>query len=185
VTVLDLPPGALVLLVGPAGSGKSTLAARHFSSAQILASDDYRAAVSGDATDQSATREAFRLLHADLERRLAAGQLTVVDATNVQGWARRPLLAAAARHGRPTVALVLALPVEVSLARNAARATGRVPSSAVRRQDGFLRSSLTRLGEEGYESVVVLSDPDQVERLEVRAGIRTQGNVPKERHPTL
>ncbi|MGH2463420.1 MAG: AAA family ATPase [Candidatus Limnocylindria bacterium] len=185
MTVLDLPPGALVLMIGPAGSGKSTLAARHFSSAEILASDDYRAAVSGDATDQSATREAFRGLHADLERRLAGGELTVVDATNVQGWARRRLLEAAARHARPTVALVLALPLEIIQARNAGRAIGRVPSAAVKRQDGFMRSSLKRLEEEGYLSVVLLSDPGQVERLEVRRGFRTQRNVPKERHPTL
>jgi hypothetical protein len=43
---------------------------------------------------------------------------------------------------------------------------------------------LPRLGEEGYDAVVVLTNPDQVERLEVR---RFPGmtNVPKERHPTL
>ncbi|MGH7534455.1 MAG: polynucleotide kinase-phosphatase, partial [Gemmatimonadales bacterium] len=102
----------------------------------------------------------------------------------VQGWARRRLLSGAARHGRPTVALVLALPLEISLARTAARGDRRVPPSAVRRQDWFLRTSLARLGEEGYDAVVVLNTPDQVERLEVR---RIPGitNVPKERHPTL
>jgi predicted kinase len=168
VTVLDLPPEALVVLIGAAGSGKSTLAARHFSSAEVLASDDYRGAVSGDAGDQSVTDEAFGRLHASLERRMAAGELTVIDATNVQGWARRRLLAGAARHGRPTVALVLALPLEISLARNGARTDRRVPPSAVRRQDRFLRASLPNLGEEGYEAVAVLTDPDQVERLEVR-----------------
>jgi predicted kinase len=184
VTVLDLPPEALVMLIGPAGSGKSTLAARHFASAEVLASDGYRAAVSGDAADQSLTGEAFGRLHADLRRRMAAGGLTVIDATNVQGWARRRLLAAASHHGRPAVALVLALPLEISLARNAARADRRVPPSAVRRQDRFLRASLPRLEEEGYDVVVVLTNPDQVERLEVR---RFPGmtNVPKERHPTL
>jgi predicted kinase len=168
VTVLDLPPGALVVLIGPAGSGKSTLAARHFSSAEVLASDDYRAAVSGDAGDQSVTGEAFGRLHADLERRMGAGELTVIDATNVQGWARRRLRASAARHRRPTVALVLALPLEISVARNAARTDRRVPPSAVRRQDRFLRASLPKLGEEGYDAVAVLTDPDQVESLEVR-----------------
>lgn len=165
MTVLDLPPGALVVLIGPAGSGKSTLAAQHFSSAEVLASDDYRAAVSGD---QSVTGEAFGRLHAALERRMRAGELTVIDATNVQAWARRRLLAAAARHRRPTVALVLALPLEISLARNAARTDRRVPPSAVRRQDRFLRASLPKLGEEGYDAIAVLTDPDQVERLEVR-----------------
>lgn len=182
---LEVPPNALVLLVGTAGSGKSTLAARLFSPAQVLSSDAYRAAVSGDPTDQSATTQAFRRLHATLERRMAAGELTVIDATNVQGWARRQLLAVAARHRRPAVAVVLAIPLEVSLARNAARTEGRVPSSAVRRQDVFLRGSLARLREEGYASLAVLTEPDQVERLVVRPGLRTQRNAPKERHPAL
>lgn len=185
MTVLDPAPGALVLLVGAAGSGKSTLAARLFSPAQILSSDAFRAAVSGDATDQSATGQAFGRLHAVVERRMAAGELTVIDATNVQAWARRRLLSVAARHGRPSVAVVLALPLEVSLARNAARTEGRVPSSAVRRQDAFLRASLPRLEEEGYSSMVVLTEPDQVERLTVGPGFQTQRNVPKERHPAL
>ncbi|MGH2488629.1 MAG: hypothetical protein ACRDFR_03300, partial [Candidatus Limnocylindria bacterium] len=87
--------------------------------------------------------------------------------------------------GRPSVAAVLALPLEVSLARNAARTEGRVPSSAVRRQDAFLRASLPRLAEEGYASAVVLTEPDQVEHLTVRPGSETQRNVPKERHPAL
>jgi Trk K+ transport system NAD-binding subunit len=43
---------------------------------------------------------------------------------------------------------------------------------------------LPRLEEEGYDVVVVLTNPDQVERLEVRR-IRGITNVPKERHPTL
>jgi predicted kinase len=182
---LVLPADALVLLVGVAGSGKSTLAARLFSPNQVLSSDAYRAAVSGDRTDQSATTQAFRRLHAMLERRLAAGELTVIDATNVQGWARRQLLAVAARHRRPSVAVVLALPLEISLARNAARVEGRVPSSAVRRQDAFLRASLPRLREEGYASLVMLTDPDQVDRLALSPGFGGQRNVPKERHPAL
>ena len=182
---LVAPPDALVLLVGVAGSGKSTLAARVFSPGQVLSSDAYRAAVSGDATDQSATTQAFHRLHATLERRMAAGELTVIDATNVQAWARRRLLAVAARHGRPTVAVVLALPLELSLARNAARTEGRVPSSAVKRQDAFLRASLPGLTEEGYAALVVLTEPDQVDRLAVRPGFATQRNVPKERHPAL
>lgn len=183
---LDLPPDALVLLVGAAGSGKSTLAARFFTPPEILSSDDFRATVSGDAADQSATDRAFELLHAELARRMAAGALTVVDATNVQGWARRRLLEVARRHDRPTVALVLALPLEVSLARNTTRLSRRVPPSAVRRQDRFLRASLPRLAAEGYTSVLVLTDAREADQLELRrVGIRTQRNVPKERHPAL
>lgn len=181
----EVPPDALVLLVGVAGSGKSTLAARVFSPDQVLSSDAYRAAVSGDPTHQSATTQAFRRLHATLERRMAAGELTVIDATNVQAWARRRLLAVAARHGRPAVAVVLALPLELTLARNAARTEGQVPSSAVKRQDAFLRASLPGMPEEGYAALMVLTKPDQVDRLVVRPGFATQRNVPKERHPAL
>jgi hypothetical protein len=51
----------------------------------------------------------------------------------------------------------------------------------VRRHDRDLRVSLPRLVEEGYATVVVLTEPGQVEALR----IRRQRNVPKERHPTL
>lgn len=178
---LVIPDGALVLLVGAAGSGKSTLAARLFAAEEVLSSDAYRDAVSGDPSDQSATEEAFARLHADLDHRLATGRLSVVDATNVQGWARRSLLAVAAARGRPAIAVVLVLPIEVSLAQNAARTTGRVPAGVVRRHDRDLRASLPHLVEEGYATVVVLTEAGQVEALR----IRRQRNVPKERHPTL
>ena len=168
MTTLHLPRSALIVLVGPAGSGKSTFAARHFRQHQVLASDAYRAAVSGDPADQSVNREAFRRLHADLERRMAAGELTVVDATNVQPFARRSLLTAASRHGRPTVALVLALPVDLCLERNANRPGRRVPDAVVRQQDRWLRSSLGALPDEGYALVMVLGDPAAVARVRVR-----------------
>ena len=181
MTALDIPSDALVILIGAAGSGKSTLAARHFPAEAILSSDAYREAVAGDASDQSATDEAFEQLEVDLEQRLQVGALTVVDATNVQPWARKRLLRVARRHGRPAVAIALAIPVEMSLERSAARSGRRVPTAAVRRQDRDLRRSLARLGDEGYVSVLVLFNPDQVDAFSVR----TQRNVPKERHPTL
>ena len=181
MTALDIPSDALVILVGAAGSGKSTLAARHFPADAILSSDAYREAVSGDASDQSATDEAFERLEADLDQRLRAGEMTVVDATNVQPWARKRLLRVARANRRPAVAIVLAIPVQVSLERNVGRPGRQVPPGVVRRHDRDLRRSLARLGEEGYVSVLVLSDPDEVDAF----SIRTQRNVPKERHPTL
>ena len=78
--VASLPDDALVLLIGPSGSGKSTWAAKRFRHDQILSSDAFRALVAGDAADQSATADAFKVLHLVAKSRLRRGLLTVVDA---------------------------------------------------------------------------------------------------------
>src|SRR3954452_25035982 len=111
---------SLVVLVGAAGAGKSTFAARHFDPAEILSSDRYREIVSGDETDQRATRAAFGRLHGDLARRLADGRLTVVDATNVEPWARLTLVRRASAAAVPAIAIVLDLPAATVLARSTA-----------------------------------------------------------------
>jgi protein phosphatase len=164
---LELPEACLVVLIGAAGSGKSTLAARLFAPEQILSSDAFRGVVSGDETDQTATRAAFGLLHRELDRRLASGRTTVVDATNVTSFARRFLVRRAARHGIPAVALVLDFEPALVLARNATR-TGRiVPVAAVQRQLEQLTRSLRRdeLAAEGFTSIRILRDPAEVEAL--------------------
>jgi predicted kinase len=106
VPEIVIPDPSLVVLVGAAGAGKSTFAARHFDSAEVLSSDRYRGIVSGDETDQTATRAAFSLLHRDLARRLAAGLTTVVDATNIEPWARRTVVRRAHAAAVPAVAIV-------------------------------------------------------------------------------
>src|SRR5436189_1590894 len=95
---LTLPELALVLLVGPSGSGKSTFARRHFKPTEILSSDFCRGLVRDDENDQSATEDAFAVLHFVAGKRLAAGRLTVVDATNVQPESRQPLVTLARQH---------------------------------------------------------------------------------------
>jgi protein phosphatase len=158
--VLSLPKPCLVVLVGAAGSGKTTLAARLFAPDQVLSSDAYRSLVAGDAGDQSMNRVVFRRLHRDLSRRLGAGLTTVVDATNVTSYARRALTRIAARQGVPAVAIVLDLPPDLVLARNATR-TGRiVPEGAVRQQLAQLAHSLARadLAAEGFATVHRLTE---------------------------
>jgi protein phosphatase len=167
---LDLPEPGLVVLVGAAGSGKSTLAARLFEPSQVLSSDAYRAIVSGDEGNQAATRVAFKVLHHELDRRLAAGRTTVIDATNVTSHARRSLLRRAAAHGVPAVAIVLDLPAELVQARNALRGGRIVPAAAVREQLAALERALRRdeFGIEGYAAIHRLRTPAEVEALQVR-----------------
>jgi protein phosphatase len=164
---IRLPSEAMVVLVGPSGSGKSTVAARHFASTEVLSSDAMRAMVADDPNDQAATDAAFELLHTALGLRLAACRLSVVDATNVEAWARAGLLAIARRHGRPAVAVVFALPLDVCLERNAGRIDRRLPPAAIRRQHGLMTASLATMGGEGFASVWRLDDPASVAEVRV------------------
>ena len=79
--VIDVPALSLVVLVGASGSGKSTFARSHFAATEVISSDFCRGLVSDDENDQRATLDAFAVLHFVARKRLAAGKLTVVDAT--------------------------------------------------------------------------------------------------------
>src|ERR671926_1057690 len=103
---ITLPELSLVVLIGASGSGKSTFARRHFKPTEVLSSDFCRALVRDDETDQSATEDAFAVLHYIAGKRLAAGRLTVVDATSVQPEARRVLVTLAREHDVLPVAVV-------------------------------------------------------------------------------
>ena len=118
---ISLPADALVVLIGIAASGKSTFAARWFRPTAVLSSDQMRAIITDSPSAQGATDDAFDLLHRVLEMRLRRGRLTVIDATNVEDWARAQLLNIARRYRRPAVAMVLDVPLGVALERNAAR----------------------------------------------------------------
>jgi predicted kinase len=164
-----LPKPCLVVLVGAAGAGKSTLAARLFAPDKILSSDALRAVVSGDEANQRATKTAFAILHRQLDKRLAAGRTTVVDATNVTPFARRALLRQAAVHGIPAVALVLDLDARLVVARNAARAGRVVPEAAVRRQLADLTGSMRdgAMEAEGFAGVHVIRSAADLDSLSI------------------
>lgn len=164
---LRVPADSLVVLVGVAASGKSTFARRHFAPTEILSSDALRGLIADDPSAQGATDDAFDLLHRILAMRLRRGRLTVVDATNVEDWARGELLAVARRHRRPAVAIVLDLPLDVALRRNLERPAPRPPAAAIRRQHGWLRTSIPSLPDEGFAAVHLLRSPADVEAVRV------------------
>ncbi len=164
---ISLPADALVVLIGIAASGKSTFAARHFAPTEVLSSDAFRALIADDPSAQGATDDAFDLLHRLLTMRLRRGRLTVVDATNVEEWARRELLGVARMHRRSAVAIVLDVPVEVALKRNALRSAPRPPANALRRQHRWLVDSLPALAHEGFAAVHVLRSVAEVDAARV------------------
>jgi protein phosphatase len=167
---IEIPDPSLVILVGAAGAGKSTLAGRWFAPAEVLSSDAFRAIVGRGESDQSATRPAFAALHRALEARLRAGRLTVVDATNLRRDVRRGLVARACGAGLPSVAVVLAPPRAVVLARAAARTGRSVPPDVVARQLGELDRLLARgdLESEGFSAIHRLDGRDGSKPVVVR-----------------
>ncbi len=131
---LTLPELSLVVLIGVSGSGKSTFGRAHFRPTEVISSDFCRGLVADDENDQSATPEAFELLHYIVGKRLKAGRLTVVDATNVQLDARKQLVAVAREHDVLPVAIVLDVPEGVCVARNANRPDRDFGAHVIRRQ---------------------------------------------------
>jgi protein phosphatase len=164
---LAIPELSLVVLVGPSGCGKSTFARKHFRPTEVLSSDFCRGLVSDDENDQAATKDAFEVLHFIAAKRLAAGRLTVVDATNVQPEARKPLVALAREHHVLPVAVVLNLPERLCQDRNRERAERDFGPHVVRQQSQQLRRSIRNLKREGFRHVYELTTPDEVEAVVV------------------
>jgi protein phosphatase len=163
MTVIKIPDLSLVVLVGVSGSGKSTFAARHFKGTEVISSDFCRGLVSDDENDQSATGDAFEVMHFIAGKRLAAGRLTVADATSVQPGARQPLVELARRHHVLAVAIVLDVPEATCAARNAARPDRTFGNHVLRQQQAQLRRGLRGLRREGFHRVYVLGGEAEVE----------------------
>jgi protein phosphatase len=148
--------------MGPSGAGKSTFAQRHFRPTEVPSSDTCRALVADSETDQAAAPEAFEVLHFIASKRLAAGRLTVIDATNVQPEARRPLLALAHECHCLAVAIVLDLPADICQAHNRSRPDRDFGPPVIHWQIEQLKRSLRGLKWEGFRYIYTLSSSEEV-----------------------
>ena len=162
---LEIPELSLVVLVGASGSGKSTFARTHFLPTEIVSSDFCRGLVSDDENAQDATGDAFELLHYIAAKRMTRGRLTVVDATNVQPEARKPLVALARQHHFLPVAIVFDLPERLCQDRNRDRPDRDFGPHVIRNQQRQLRRGLRSLKREGFRQVHVLDSPAAVESV--------------------
>lgn len=164
---LKIPELSLVVLIGPSGCGKSTFSKRHFKPSEVLSSDHCRYLVSDDENDQAATNDAFAVLHLIAAKRLAAGRLTVVDATNVQPEARKPLLELARNYHVLSVAIVLNLPERICEARNRDRPQRSLGPDVIHSQAQELSRSLCGLEREGFRHVYILDSTDEIDAVEI------------------
>jgi len=164
---ITIPELSLVVLVGPSGCGKSSFARAHFKPTEVLSSDFCRGLVSDDENAQAATKDAFEVLHFIARKRLAAGRLTVVDATNVQPEARKPLVALAREFHVLPVAIVLNLPEKLCHERNHNRPDRQFGPHVIRNQSQQLRRSLRGLEREGFRHVFTLSTQQEVSSVTI------------------
>jgi protein phosphatase len=167
MSALAIPAMSLVVLVGVSGSGKSTFAAQKFGPHETLSSDAFRALVSNDQNDQGATEAAFDALRYVAAKRLEAGLLTVIDATNVQPAARKSFVDLAKAHDVLPVAIVLDVPAGIAVDRNATRPDRDFGAHVVRRQHDQLRRSLRFLGKEGFRRIHVLDSVEAIADAEI------------------
>jgi len=163
---IELPDESLVLLVGAAGSGKSTFAAEHFGPTEVVSSDRMRAMICDDPGDQSATADAFELVHALVEKRLEHRRFTVVDATNLEKAAREGLRRVAkSRHVRVD-AIVLDVPVDVCIERDASRRRS-VGEAVVREHHLYMDGVRNALENEGFRAIHHLDGVEAIEAVEI------------------
>ena len=160
---LGIPELSLVVLIGVSGSGKTTFARQQFGRFEVISSDFCRGLVADDENDQAATGDAFDVLAYVAGKRLAAGRLTVVDATNVQPAARKQFVDLARAHDVLPVAIVLDIPEKLCTQRNSTRPDRTFASQVIHRQHDQLRRSLRGLNREGFRKIHVLRSPAQVE----------------------
>jgi predicted kinase len=159
----DLPKNALLVLIGASGAGKSTLAST-WPSSQVVSLDVLRGVMADDCGAQDATADAVEAMHLIVDRRLARGLNTVVDATSVYAKDRAPLIDAAKRHGMPVIAVIVSTPLSVCIERQQARPANRsVPDDTVTTQHQAMVHSHPNLHSEGFNDVVF---SDTLYRLE-------------------
>ncbi|MDR2143236.1 MAG: polynucleotide kinase-phosphatase [Treponema sp.] len=164
---VELPELCIVVLVGASGSGKSTFAKNHFRPTEILSSDFFRGLVSDDETDQSATTAAFDSLYYIAEKRLEAGRLTVIDATNVQKKARDAVLRLAREQNVLAAAIVFDMPQSLCMERNKARPDRNFDPRVVQGHARELRQSVKHLRKEGFRFVYTFTSPEETAAAEI------------------
>lgn len=160
---IEIPELSFVVLIGPSGSGKSTFARKHFKPTEVLSSDYFRGLVSDDENNQSASEAAFDALHYIAAKRLAAGRLTVIDATSVRPEDRKPLVQIAREFHTIPVAIVFNIPEQVCQERNATRADRNFGAHVIRAHLRAMRQSLRFLKRDGFRHVFIFDSPDEVD----------------------
>lgn len=202
---INIPDGAIVLLIGPSNSGKSTLLQSLVDSQQILkseiiSSDEYRLLVAdADFIDfsnvakedeelvfeqyQRTSEEAFNALHTIVKSRAKLNKVSIIDATNLRSFDREKYFETARHHHVPVIGIVLNTPKEQLLQRDLQRDNPR-GEKRVLQQVKTLKYELKSLKREPFarvytindETVEIIRTPNQL-YLEIDHGFDVIGDI--------
>jgi protein phosphatase len=164
---ITIPETCLVVLVGASGSGKSSFARKHFAATEVISSDACRGLVADDENALDATKDAFDVVHFLARKRLARQKLTVIDATNVQAEARKPLVELARDNDCLAAAIVLDVPPKICHARNEARTDRQFGFHVVRQHAQQLQRSIKGLRREGFRYITVLDSVAAIDEVTI------------------
>ena len=166
-TIIKIPELSLVTLIGTSGSGKSTFAAQHFLPTETISSDFCRGLITDDENALDASKDAFELVHFIAHKRLERGKLTVIDATNVQPYARKSLIQIARSQHVIPVAIVLNIPMRICGERNKNRADRNFGFRVIKNQHLQLKQHLHQLKKEGFQRIYILNSPEDVANVDI------------------
>ena len=160
--IISMPEFSLITLIGVTGAGKTTFCRKRFLPSQALSSDFFRTLVADNENSMEASSDAFETLYSVVEKRLARQLLTVIDATNIQDYARDRILEIARRFDAPTVALVFDVPEDVLIKRTILRADRPFGEEVVLEHLVDFRKTIQTLPEEGFDYIHVLNGVEEV-----------------------
>jgi len=164
---IKIPELSLVVLIGASSSGKSTFARKHFKATEVISSDFCRGLVADDENALDVNKEAFELVRTIASTRLALRRIAVIDATNVQRDARKPLLELAKDNDVLAVAIVFDVPEGLMRERSRLRPDRDLGPHVIRNQSNQLRRSLRGLQREGFRYVHVLKSQEEIDAVEI------------------
>ncbi|TDQ36237.1 polynucleotide kinase-phosphatase [Aureibacillus halotolerans] len=203
---ITLPHAGIVVLVGASNSGKTTMLERLVHEkkvlpSEIVSSDSFREAV-GD-TDfiqwkqrpkhesdvlyeryETLSKEAFSVMHQLVEARCRMNKLTIIDATHLQPEYRRVYVNMAKATHVPVVAVLLDVPLDLLLERDATRLHSR-GKKRVEQQNQQFRKERRDIDKEEFDNVYVVHSPESLElfrashplQIDVGSGIDVIGDV--------
>lgn len=122
LTAMESP--SALMMIGIPGSGKSTIAAQigELLNIQILSSDECRREISGDANDQSVSREAWAMVYDRARQSIEQGHSVIIDGTHTNAEMRRRDINQYRQYGaRAVIGIYVQTDTESCIERNTQR----------------------------------------------------------------